>query len=267
MSIFNLLFGCFSNKREKPRKKETRQQRKQRTKAAKTALTVFDADNANNPFTSFHLETWMEITSYLKCNDVMNLRLASLGIPRAITLNPALTSHLALNLDKCPWEDWVYKNRVDHVHLARIWCHRSGVILFPSNISNEEMEVFISKDYLCRAQRVSFGRCRNLSGENWFRLLKEIRHLECIEVALPNTITDSELGNIIQYLQYATRLNCVGCSQLSGAGFGLLGRLRDLKELYFLHWYVNLNMTIFVCWFHRAVLFLISIYFVSTLLR
>jgi len=163
----------------------------------------------------------------------MNLRLASLGIQRAITLNPALTSRLNLNLDNCPWYDWVWKKRIDHDHLARIWCRRKGVIDFPRDITNEELEIFLAKDYLQRATKVSFGRCRKLTVE-WFELLRELRHVEC-EVGLPPYITDEELSRSIPYLQHATRLNCVGCSQLTNDGFRKLGMLRDLKELYFLH--------------------------------
>ncbi len=188
----------------------------------------------------------MNITKYLKCNEVMDLRLASLGIPRAITLNPALTSHLTLNLDKCPWYDWIYKKHLDHDHLARIWCRREGVIDFPRDIDNSELDIFISKDYLGKAMRVSVGRCRKLTVE-WFELLREMRHLEEVEVGLPPFITDEELATYIPYLQYVTRLNCVGCSQLTNDGFKLLGRLRGLKELYFLHWYELICTVMCVC--------------------
>lgn len=164
----------------------------------------------------------------------MHLRLASVGVPRAITLNPALTSHLSLNLDKCPWYDWVWTKRIEHDHLARIWCRREGVIDFPRDISNHELEIFISKDYLGRANKVSFGRCRKLTVE-WFELLQELQHVKCIEVGLPPYITDEQLSRLIPHLQHATRLNCVGCSQLTDNGFRLLGHLRELKELYFLH--------------------------------
>mmetsp|Transcript_25162 Transcript_25162/g.44067 ORF Transcript_25162/g.44067 Transcript_25162/m.44067 type:complete len:467 (-) Transcript_25162:133-1533(-) len=232
MSILDLLFGFFRKSDQPRRRKETRRERKGRVKSNKTALTVFDA-TGNNPFTSFHLDVWMNISSYLKGGDVMSLRLASLGIPRAITLNPALTSHLSLNLDNCPWDDWVWKKRIDYDHLARIWCHREGVIDFPRDITNNELEIFISKDYLQRANKVSFGRCRKLTVE-WFELLQELRHVEC-EVGLPPYITDEELTTSIPYLQHATRLNCVGCSQLTDNGFKQLGQLRSLKELYFLH--------------------------------
>mmetsp|Transcript_6221 Transcript_6221/g.15483 ORF Transcript_6221/g.15483 Transcript_6221/m.15483 type:complete len:472 (+) Transcript_6221:259-1674(+) len=237
MSIFELLFGCFRKIGDQPshRDEESRQERKHCVESNKTALTVFNGAG-ENPFTSFHLGIWMNIANYLKCDDVMNLRLASLGIPRAVTLNPALTSHLTLNLDKCPWYDWVWKKRVDHDHLARMWCRREGVVDFPRDITNEELEIFLSKDYLGRAKRVSFVRSRKLTVE-WFQLLREFQNAECIEVevGLPPFITDDELSHIMPYLQHATRLNCVGCSQLTDNGFKLLGRLRDLKELYFLH--------------------------------
>lgn len=213
-------------------RKETKKDRQRRLQSNKTALTTFSP--GTNPFITFQVDIWMHITSYLKCDDVMSLRLASLGIPRAITLNPALTSHLSLNLDNCPWYDWIWKKRVDYDHLARSWCRRSGIVDFPRDITNSELEIFLSKDYLGRTKRVSFGRCRKLTPE-WFELLRELRHVECIEVGLPPYINDEELGRCIPYLQFATRLNCVGCSQLSNNGFKLLGRLRDLKELYFLH--------------------------------
>lgn len=235
MSIFDLLIGRFRKKNEKAnsRKKETRRERKQRVKTNKTALVVFDA-TFDNPFTSFRLETWMDITTYLKCGDVMNLRLASLGIPGGVTLNPALTSHLNLNLDNCPWPAWVWKKRIgDHDQLARNWCHRKGVIDFPQDITNDELAIFISKDYLRRATKVSFGRCRQLTVV-WFELLRELKHVDC-EVGLPPYITNEELSRSIPYLQHATRLNCVGCSQLTNEGFNRLGMLKDLKELYFLH--------------------------------
>lgn len=235
MSIFSCIFGCFSGKsnRSGPGEKETRKERKDRIKSNKTALTVFNS-SGENPFTTFHLDVWINISGYLKCDDVMNLRLASLGVPRAVTLNPALTDHLSLNLDKCPWYDWVWKRRIDHEMLARIWCRRDGLIDFPRDISNEELEIFLTNDYLARAKRVSFGRCRKLSVE-WFEMLPQLRHVE-VEVGLPPLITDEELARYVPFLQHVTRLNCVGCSQLSNDGFKLLGHLRDLKELYFLHW-------------------------------
>lgn len=117
-----------------PRPRESRDERKRRHKANKKALTVYGADGSD-AFISFPVGTWTTITSYLRCDDVMNLRLASLGIPRAVTLNPALTSHLNLNLDKCPWYDWVWKRRMDDAHLARVWCRREGVVDFPRDVS------------------------------------------------------------------------------------------------------------------------------------
>jgi hypothetical protein len=200
------------------------------------ALTVHQAAG-EDPFTSFHLDIWMNVSKYLRCGDVMNLRLASLGVPRAVTLNPALTNHLTLNLDECPWYDWVRKKRVDHDHLARMWCRRAGVVDFPRDITNSELEIFLSKGYLGGATRVSFGRCQNLTVD-WLELLHELRHLD-IEVGLPSSITDDELSLYIPPLQHVRRLNCVGCSHLTDDGFNLLGKLRDLKELYFLHWRVT----------------------------
>ena len=228
--------GCYSSKpvdEPNTRRKETKQERKQRVKSSKVALTVFNPNG--NPFVSFQVEVWMNVTKFLKCEEVMNLRLASLGIPRAVTLNPALTSHLSLNLDKTPWDDWIWKKRIDHDHLARTWCRREGVIDFPRDITNDELRIFLSKDFLKRAKKVSFARSRKLTVE-WFEMLREMGHVRCIEVGLPPFITDDELYEIIPYLQYVTRLNCVGCSQLTDTGFKLLGHLRDLKELYFLHW-------------------------------
>ncbi|KAL7552966.1 hypothetical protein ACHAWF_016197 [Thalassiosira exigua] len=237
MGLFNILFKNLRSPDERPgqnrRRKETRRERKRRVNSNKTALTVFSA-TVDNPFTSFHLAIWMKIAKYLTCEDVGNLRLASLGIPRAVTLNPAVTSHLSLNLDKCPWQDWVWSKQIDHEHLARFWCRRQGVIAFPRDINNNELEIFIHKGYLRRARKVSFGRCRKLSLE-WFELLRELNHVECVEVGLPSYITDDELSASIPYLQHASRLNCVGCSQLTNDGFRILGRLRNLKELYFLH--------------------------------
>lgn len=43
------------------------------------------------------------------------------------------------------------------------------------------------------------------------------------------------MEHAILYLQLVTRLNCVGCSYLTDKGFKLIGRLRELQELYFLH--------------------------------
>lgn len=216
----------------KHKRKETRNERRRRIKLNKTALTVHESDN-ENPFISFHLDIWINVASYLRCVEVMNLRLASLGIPRAITMNPALTSRLNLNLDNCPWSDWVRKKRLDHDHLARLWCRRDGVIDFPRDITNSELEIFLSKGYLGGATRLSFGRCQNLSVD-WLEMLLELSHLET-EVGLPSCITDEEMLLYIPCLQHVTRLNCVGCSQLTDKGFKLLGRLRDLKELFFLH--------------------------------
>lgn len=234
MSIFDLLFGCFRKQDvQTTRREESRRERDERIKSNKTAVVVYSS-TGDNPFTSFHLDIWMNVVGYLKCDDVMNLRLASLGIPRAITSNPALTSRMTLSLDKCPWHDWVWKKRADHDHLARIWCRREGVVDFPRDITNEELEIFLGKDYLSRAKNVSFGRCRKLTVE-WFELLRHLKHLECIEMGLPPYITDEELFRSIPYLQHVSRLNIVGCSQISNEGFKILGHLRDLKELYFLH--------------------------------
>ncbi|KAL9181615.1 hypothetical protein ACHAXT_010420 [Thalassiosira profunda] len=199
------------------------------------ALVPYAPDGeAVDPFSSFPLDAWTAVAQFLRRDDLMNLRLASLGIPRAVTLHPALTSHLKLNLDKCPWFEWVMKKRVDYDILARNWCHREGVVNFPRDISNDELEMFIAKDFLGRAKRVSFNRCRKLSVK-WYELLGELKHLEAIEVGLLPYVTDEELARSIQYLQHATRLNCVGCSQLTNDGFRMLGQLRGLKELYFLH--------------------------------
>jgi hypothetical protein len=237
-SLFGLISRLFRRKpadeqRPRPRRRESRRERRSRVKSNRTALIVHQAAG-DDPFTSFHLDIWMNVSRYLRCGDVMNLRLASLGVPRAITLNPALTSHLTLNLDQCPWYDWVRKKRVDHDHLARMWCRRAGVIDFPRDITNSELEIFLSRGYLGGATRVSFGRCQNLTVD-WLELLHELRHLD-IEVGLPSSITDDELSRYIPFLQHVRRLNCVGCSHLTDDGFNLLGKLRDLKELYFLHW-------------------------------
>ena len=82
--------------------------------------------------------------------------------------------------------------------------------------------------------KVSFARCQKLT-VSYFELLEDIGDLHSIEVSLPNSITDSEMEDAISYLQLATRLNCVGCSYLTDKGFKLIGRLRELRELYFLH--------------------------------
>ena len=63
--------------------------------------------------------------------------------------------------------------------------------------------------HIHRARNVSFGRCRKLAVD-WFDLLKELRHVSCIEVGLPPYISDEELAHSIPYLQHATRLNVVG---------------------------------------------------------
>lgn len=243
--MFSRFFRFFLCKKTKPpplspssaivdrkNKKETRKERNRRIKSNKVALTVH-ASVGKNPFISFQLDIWTNIASYLRCVDITNLRLASLGIPRAITLNPALTSRLNLNLDKCPWENWIGKKRIDYDHLARLWCRREGTIDFPRDITNSELQIFISKEYLVGAKRISFRRCRNLSVD-WLEMLHDLRHLET-EVVLPSSITDEEMSLYIPFLQHVTRLNCVGCTDLTDAGFRHLGRLRDLKELYFLH--------------------------------
>ena len=235
-SLFGLISRLFRRKpadEQRPRRRESRRERRSRVKSNRTALIVHQSAG-DDPFTSFHLDVWMNVSRYLRCGDVMNLRLASLGVPRAVTLNPSLTSHLTLNLDQCPWYDWVRKKRVDHDHLARMWCRRAGVIDFPRDITNSELEIFLSRGYLGGATRVSFGRCQNLT-VNWLELLHELRHLD-IEVGLPSSITDDELSRYIPFLQHVRRLNCVGCSHLTDDGFNLLGKLRDLKELFFLHW-------------------------------
>jgi hypothetical protein len=188
-----------------------------------------------SPFASFHLDVWTNVSSYLRCDEVMNLRLASLGISRAVTLNPALTGRLVLNLDNCPWYDWVRRKRLDHDHMARAWCKRDGVVDFPRDITNSELGMFVSRGYLGGTRRASFGRCANLTVD-WFEHLTELSHLEEIEVGLPSSITDEELSRVIPLLQRVSRINCVGCSQLTDDGFKLLGKLRDLRELYFLHW-------------------------------
>ena len=226
--------NCLTSKpQEPPPPRQRRESLKEREQHNKTALTVFTP--GTNPFLDFQVDLWIHIASYLKCEDLMNFKLASVGIPRCVTLNPALTNRLTLNLDKCPWYEWIWNRSLDYDHLARNWCRRSGIIDFPRDITNNELEIFLSKDYLGRSRRVSFGRCRKLTVE-WFEMLEYMRHLDCIEVGLPPYITDEELADVIPYLQHATRLNCVGCSQLTNNGFKLLGHLRDLKELYFLHW-------------------------------
>mmetsp|Transcript_18007 Transcript_18007/g.36905 ORF Transcript_18007/g.36905 Transcript_18007/m.36905 type:complete len:466 (-) Transcript_18007:126-1523(-) len=199
----------------------------------KTALIPFNP-NASNPFSSLNLELWVSISKFLRADDVKNLRLASLGVPRAHPLNPALTSHLSLNLDNCPWNDWVWKKKIDHEHLARRWCRREGAIKFPKDITDEELDIFISKGYLDRSRKVSFIRCRKLTVD-WFDMLRNISNVEFIEVALPTSITDEELRDNLDHLKLVTRLNCVGCSNLSNNGFKQLAELTGLRELYFLH--------------------------------
>lgn len=195
------------------------------------SLAIIDT-SANTAFTSIQVELWMDISKYLPCEDVMNLRLASLGIPGAVTLNPRLTSHLVLNLDNCPHSDWIWKKGSDTEHLARKWCRRDGKVDFPKDITNDELDIFISRGYLHGAKRVSFARCRKLNVE-WFQLLKGLGRLDFIEVSLPTSITDSELIKAIRYLRKVDRLNCVGTSALTN--YKCLGELSNLRELHFLH--------------------------------
>jgi hypothetical protein len=183
----------------------------------------------------------MKISMFLSRRDISHLRLASLGIrPRqaAITLHPALTNHLNLNLDYAPWQDWVWKEEASDDHqLARLWCRRDGIIDFPRDISNAELELFVHrKEYLSRAKKVSFGRCRNLTVDWFEECLPSLSHLEYIEICLPPHINNEELSQCLPYLMHVTRLNCVGCSQLNEYGFELIGQLTRLQELYFLHW-------------------------------
>ncbi|KAL7494025.1 hypothetical protein ACHAWT_002794 [Skeletonema menzelii] len=193
-------------------------------------LATFDS-SANAAFTSVQVELWMSIVKYLPCKDIMNLRLASLGIPDAVTLNPRLTGHLVLNLDNCPYIDWIWKKGSDNENLARKWCCRDGKIDFPKDITNDEVELFISRGYLQETNRVSFARCRKLTVE-WFELVKEIRS-QFIEVSLPTSITDSELKKVTRYLKKVDRLNCIGTSALTN--YKSLGELSNLRELHFLH--------------------------------
>ena len=204
-------------------------------------LTVYTCAVGSTPFTSFPIDLWMKISVFLSRRDISHLRLASLGIrPRqsAITLHPALTSHLNLNLDYAPWHDWVWKNDVrDDAQLARVWCRRDGIIDFPRDISNAELEMFIHhKEYLSRSKKVSFGRCRNLTVEWFEECLPSLSHLEYIEICLPPHINNEEFSRCLPHLMHITRLNCVGCSQLNEYGFELIGQLKQVKELYFLHW-------------------------------
>ena len=71
------------------------------TGGTKSDVAVFSA--GSNPFVGIEISIWSNVGSYLNCDEVRNLRLASLGIPKAVTLHPQITSHLSLNLDKCPW--------------------------------------------------------------------------------------------------------------------------------------------------------------------
>jgi len=187
---------------------------------------------ANIPFTSLQVELWIGIAKYLPCKDVMNLRLASLGIPDAVTLNPRLTSHLVLNLDNCPYIDWIWKKGSDNEDIARKWCSRDGKVDFPKDITNDELELFISRGYLHGTKRASFARCRKLTVE-WFELVKGLGRLEFIEVSLPTSITDSELKKATRYLKRVDRLNCIGTSALKN--YKYLGELSNLRELHFLH--------------------------------
>eukprot|EP00970_Alexandrium_tamarense_P000027 scaffold6_cov190-Alexandrium_tamarense.AAC.23 len=215
------------------RRKETRKETKRRKARDAGALVPYNP-LGSSPFTNLQLDVWVSISSFLKCDDVRNLRLASLGVPRAVTMNPAVTTHLSLNLGKCPWNDWIWKKRIDHEHLARKWCKRDGSINFPREITNNELDIFLSKDYLRDSSKANFSRCKKLTVD-WFEMLGKMANVECIEVALPPSTTDEELQNAIPYLKLVTRLNCVGCSALTNQGFKQLGELTDLKELYFLH--------------------------------
>lgn len=196
-------------------------------------------DAAATAFTSIHVELWLCISKYLPCKDVMNLRLASLGIPGAVTLNPRLTNHLVLNLDNCPYVDWIWTKSGD-VQLARKWCCRDGKVDFPKDITNDELELFISRGYLHEAKRVSFARCRKLTVE-WFELLKGLSRVKFIEVALPTSITDRELIKATRYLKRVDRLNCIGTSALTN--YKCLGELSNLIELHFLHCEHLLSLT------------------------
>ena len=224
---------CQSKAATDVRRPETKKERKQRKEAEAVALVRYDSCGSK-PFTSLHLEVWVIISQYLQCDDVRNLRLASLGVSRAVTLNPALTSHLSLNLDKCPWNDWIWKKCIDYEHLARRWCKREGCIEFPPGLTNNDLEVFISKDYLRDSRRISFVRCKKLKVD-WFDMLPDVANVEHIEVALPPTTTDEDLKRYIESLKLVTRINCVGCSALTEQGFQQLGELTCVQELYFLH--------------------------------
>lgn len=159
---------------------------------AQDGITI--TDDPAMPFVSFQVELWTAIAKYLRANDVMNLRLASVGIPGAVTLSPRLTSHLILNLDNCPYMDWIWNKSKDQERIIRNWCRRDGTgkVDFPKNITNDELELFISRGFLNETKRASFTRCKKLTSE-WFELLKGLGRIEFIEVALPTSITDSEL--------------------------------------------------------------------------
>lgn len=220
---------------------EIRRRDNSRSDRSKRQLTVYACSSGSNPFTSFPIDVWMKITTFLSRRDISHIRLASLGIrPRhaAITLSPALTNHLNLNLDYAPWYDWVWKKEAyDANQLARAWCRRDGIIDFPRDISNAELVIFIHvKEYLSRAKKVNFGRCRNLTVDWFEECLPSLSHLEYIEICLPPHISNEELSRCLPHLMHVTRLNCVGCSQLDEYGFELIGQLTQLKELYFLHW-------------------------------
>mmetsp|Transcript_28710 Transcript_28710/g.65343 ORF Transcript_28710/g.65343 Transcript_28710/m.65343 type:complete len:461 (+) Transcript_28710:300-1682(+) len=225
--------NCCSGSKSEPRLEAPGERERTKSSNRNSALTLYDS-GGSNPFVGFEISIWSNISSYLKCDEVADLRLASLGIARAVTLHPQVTSHLRLNLDNCPWHDWVYKKRVDNEHLCKMWCNRQGEILFPRDMTDNELDIFISKGYLSRSDKVSFARCQKLT-VSYLELLEDIADLHSIEVSLPNSITDSEMEHAILYLQLVTRLNCVGCSYLTDKGFKLIGRLRELQELYFLH--------------------------------
>lgn len=199
-----------------------------------------DPLSAQRPFSSLPLEAWIRISEYLHCDDIRHLRLSSLGVPHAVTLHPSLTRHLALNLEHCPYyKDWIWNGSVDYEHHARKWCRdRLGPVVFPPDTTENDLDVFLSKGYLmdCDVRHVSFARCKKLSVD-WFDMLPRMAGVDRnIEVAMPPSITDDELRNIVGNLQFVSRINCVGCSALTNHnGFPLLGELTNLKELYFLH--------------------------------
>lgn len=224
---------CQSKSNKDVRRPETKKERETR-KAQEAVAIVPYTSSGLAPFSSLHLDVWVSISKFLRCDDVRNLRLASLGVPRAVTLNPALTSHLSLNLDRCPWNDWIWKKRIDYERLARRWCQREGCVKFPPGITNNDLDVFISKDFLRDSEKISFVRCKRLTVD-WLDMIRRLDHIRCIEVAIPPTTTDDELGNAIESLKSVTRLNCVGCSALTDKGFQKFGELTHLEELYFLH--------------------------------